>query len=429
MQPPVDASLFPHHQCEHLAAMDEACCAGEGGQDQRSEAVDELPDKYFLDRPELEWLRPERVAARRAFFGINEGSAALAFLESCEFISLGTNYQVAGALQAFGVKRLTYPFDWVQSPLSGIIHLLKTDFEDFLTCTELRNGSDVGEKITYTRARWGGSFWHHDVESTEVRDAFNRSIKRFLAKTDEVPTSKPRVFVRLVSSTIELELTMQLHQVLKEQLPACRIYLLMIADFQQVEETIVLPDADVLLYRVHEHIFLETKAFSRSACCENYARALGCAIGLWCRCPRFAESNAVVAKEANLSQAIARFDQMDSGDPGSTGYWPRRFRGQRMNLQLPQKMSGLFGSSEQFTLPNDVSKGNLLAFNAFGLQGIHIKLTDDAVAGQNIRLNRAANGNITAFLLTVATVAASSAVLAAVDGSVCADVPVPEQQS
>jgi len=282
----------------------------------------------------------------------------------------------------------------------------------------------VGEKIAYTRARWGGSFWHHDVESAQVRDIFDRRISRLLGMTPEVPASKPRVFVRLVSSTVELDLTMQLHQLLKEQLPASRIYLLMMADFQQIEETIILPDADVLLYRVHEHIFTASKNFTRSACCENYARALTRAVGIWCGSRCVDGSDGKVSTEASLSQAIARFNQMDSGDPGSEVYCPRRFRGQRIKLDRPLRMPALFTSTEEeFAFPHDVSKGSIAQFNAFGIPGIQIELTDDAVAGQSIVLSQATDGTITAALLISAAVptAAASVAIPAVDGTTFLD--------
>lgn len=361
----------------------------------------------FFSGTTLDWLQPSAVQERRAGLNMLPGSLAAEFADSCEFISLGCNCQISRGLQALGVKRWTYPFDWLQSSMSGLIHLFKTDFEDFLTCTSTKAANQVGEKCTYNRARWGGSFWHHDVEDLSVRDAFERRIQRLLGMLPDVPASKARVFVRTASSTLELDQTLQLYETLKDALPECRIYLLMIVDLQETEELVALECSvgmDVLFFRAHEHIFATYDGFDRKQVAENYARAVACAISVWMSgiCP------ASVPVEPSLAQVSARCDQMDSGDPGSEGFWPRRFRGQRFagrRVSMPR----LFQAKQaDFIIPQGSGEGKLLLMNAFGIEGIQTKVPAGGIAGQMIRL-KLAEGCITVGLITTMTPAVTYA--------------------
>jgi len=346
------------------------------------------------------------------------GSPAAVFADSCEFISLGCTCQISRALQALGVKRWTYPFDWVQSPMNGVIHLFKTDFEDFLTCTTHKDASHINEKAIYSRARWGGSFWHHDIEDPAVCDAFERRIQRLLGLLQDVPASKPRAFVRTVSSTFELDQTLQLYEALKEALPECRIYLLLIVDLQEAEELIGLESAvglDVLFFRVHEHVFANAQSFDRKQVAENYARGVACAVHVWAAGAR----PPTMPVEPSLRHLSARCDQMDAGDPGSEGFWPRKFRGQRFSAKRVN-MPRLFQQKQaDFFIPEGVCEGKLLTMNAFGIEGIQTPVPAGGVAGQMIRL-KLAEGIITAGLLTTATVTMA---MAPPPGALSSDAP------
>lgn len=361
----------------------------------------------FLNGGTLDWLQPVAVQERRAGLNMLPGSLAAEFAEKCEFISLGCTCQISRGLQALGVKRWTYPFDWVQSPLSGVIHLFRTDFEDFLTCTLTKDAAHIGEKMTYTRARWGGSFWHHDVEDLATRDAFERRIHRLLGMRPEVPASQARVFVRTASSTLELDQTLQLYDALKDALPDCRLYLLMIVDLQDTEGLIALEcraGLDVLFFRAHERVFAEEGSFDRKQVAENYARGVACAISVWASGAR----SASLPMEPSLAQVSARCDQMDSGDPGSEGFWPRRFRGQRFTTRRVSVPKLFQEKQADFIIPQGSGEGRILTMNAFGIEGIQTQVPAGGVAGQVIRL-KMAEGCITAGLLTTVTVAAAMA--------------------
>merc|ERR1712110_880361 len=97
------------------------------------------------------------------------------FVNECEFVSLGCFCATARALQALGLKRWAYPFDWLRSSLEGVVHCIETQFEDFLTFQDCQN---VGAYHVFTGARWGGSFWHHNLEAPGTKEDFTRRIRR-----------------------------------------------------------------------------------------------------------------------------------------------------------------------------------------------------------------------------------------------------------
>jgi len=175
------------------------------------------------------WLEPEIVQSRRASMGLDMPRVS-EFASKCEFISLGNFCGIAQALQAIDVKQRAYPFDWVRSPVDGIIHCFESNFEDFLTFSMVRD--DEASKLqVFTGSRWGGAFWHHNPLDPKTKADCIRRIERMLALGD-VPASKPRFFVRAVNSTSELRSTMKLKETLQRALPNTTIYLLVLIDFQ-----------------------------------------------------------------------------------------------------------------------------------------------------------------------------------------------------
>lgn len=358
----------------------------------------EKPIDAWIEASDQVWLEEAECSARRVRLGMGPGTREATFASSCEFISLGCTCQITRTLQALDLKRFTYPFDWLQSPLSGIIHLFETGFEDFLSCTVLKDTSHTtGEKVGYFRSRWGGSFWHHNVECPKVQEAFARRIRRLLGTETQIDSSMPRVFVRAVASTIELDLTLRLHETLKQALPSSRIYLLMIVELQDDNEAITLSGkggADVCLYRVDGHLYVDDgKNFSKQAHTEGFASAVACAISIW--------SGGATTSVSSLEQACARVDQMDTGDPGSEHFWPRRFRGQRLTIRRTPRVPRLFHQADEVAdmeVPDDAEANDVFKMHAFGLGGIHVRIPPGA-AGQTIRLHRA-NGALSAKLLS-----------------------------
>jgi len=309
------------------------------------------------------FLAPAHVQRRRSalgFGGSKSCSKLLAeFEEGTEFIGLGCSCVTSYGLQALGFKKRTYPLDWLRSPMDGLIHLLETDFEDFLTFTEVKASTVPGEKATYSSTRWGGSFWHHDVTDKGVATAFHRRIERLLGLTDEVDSAMRRVFVRAVNSTRELDMAQRLHETLCQLLPGCQILLLLLVDLQ-IEEgllrTAALGDS-VLVYRIRDDIFAEdyTK-WTMDGSVENYARGISRAVAHWAGVTDKTE----VKMFDGFAQLNGSCDQMDGGCTASTTFWPRRFLGQKLQLRkskmLPKLLRDPVGIKEQpFGLPSSPS--------------------------------------------------------------------------
>lgn len=287
------------------------------------------------------WLEPSMCQARRQSLDLNDSKKA-AFMENCEFVSLGNFCGVARALQALDAKNKAYPFDWVRSPVEGVIRSLETDFEDFLTFSMEKD--DPASKLkVFTESRWGGSFWHHNPCDPKTKDDFTRRIERLLGVGDIGP-SKTRVFVRAVNSTNELEATTQLHRALQRALPEARVYLLVLIDFQLEAGPLRLAgdrdtSRDLLFYRIHERAFA-TLPWSMERVCDAYAEAIAFAVGAWCG--REGSDDAVALQTgtvASLKELNALCDQFHGGSPGSDGFWPRRFQGQQITLAARKRPS------------------------------------------------------------------------------------------
>eukprot|EP00971_Amphidinium_carterae_P246041 4886788-Amphidinium_carterae.1 len=105
-------------------------------------------------------------------------------------------------MQSLGLKKYSYPFDWVRSPAFGIIHCLETNFADFLTFTVSQEAGVAGH--LFSKSHWGGSFWHHNPEDPKTCQDFTRRAER-LYGLGEVPPQQPRFFAWAINSTNELD--------------------------------------------------------------------------------------------------------------------------------------------------------------------------------------------------------------------------------
>jgi len=288
------------------------------------------------------WLSEESQRTRRAALNL-EGPGVSAFIEENEFVSLGAFCGVARALQAIGIKKVAYPFDWVRCPADGVIHCFDNRFEDFLTYTQSSHKQGVGQVFSVTR--WGGSFWHHDPEKPGTADDFTRRAERLLGLL-EVPASKARVFVRAVNSTCELEDVPRLYEALQRAFPqASRVRLLVLVDLQKCQGPRRLAEScahsrDLLFYFLHEDLFAgldgqplppgkATWSMQRHA--EAYAEAVAYACGYWS-----GTGPAPVETAADVRALSASCQQMDAGSPACDMFLPRRIKGPRLSVrQLP----------------------------------------------------------------------------------------------
>jgi len=264
------------------------------------------------------WATPERQRQRQTTLGLDH-PLAVSFTQACEFVSLGGYCGVAFSLQALGLKRFSYPFDWVRSPVSGVIRCLENNFEDFLTYDVF--SEEAGLQV-FGASQWGGSFWHHDPRDEKVRLEFRRRVDRLLGRRDEVPALKHRVFVRIANSTTEIASTMRLFEALGRALPNTKIYLLVLVDMQQEVGLVCLPQfKEVLFCRVHKNLFADTDAHfaeQMRANTEAYSEAVAHALCHW------AGANSVRPVATESVEAFAReCVQYDGGDPAVALYTPR----------------------------------------------------------------------------------------------------------
>jgi len=307
------------------------------------------------------------VVERRARLGLDEPALAM-FLEGIEFISLGNFCGIARALQALGLKKRSYPFDWVRSPLDGIIHCLETDFEDFLTFTTVRTDEAYGLKI-FQGSHWGGSFWHHDPLAPKVKADMVRRMERFLGFA-EVPASKPRVFVRCVNTTRELGAVPQLLKQLTALFPKADVRLLVIVDFQvncgfiiQLEEEGFTADR-LLFYTVSEQVFLQLP-WCMQQVAEAYAEGVAHAARFWSsndlQSPRMLQAPAPPRIAADVAELRASINEFDGGNPATESFWPRRLQGQQITLRGNKpRMPGLLPQQPQPQQPQQATQQQLL---------------------------------------------------------------------
>jgi len=267
------------------------------------------------------WLAPERRKMRRMALGLCEPSTA-SLVDQCEFISLGCYCAVSRSLQALGLKKLSYPFDWTRSSMAGVIDLVQDEFEDFFEYSLEEDKGPLGRVFGDTS--WDGSFWHHDIHSAKVRADFTRRIDRFLGLR-EVPDTQARVFVRAVNSTSELSDTLRLRKALRRALPKAFCYLLILIDFQPVSGPLRLTGSaghDTLFYRIHESLYAQNGAhWSMEKQSEAYAEAIAFATRVWAGRP---DAVSRVEEVHNLSLLKSSLMPFEGGKTGSELFFPRR---------------------------------------------------------------------------------------------------------
>lgn len=298
------------------------------------------------------WLQPVMQTMRRAALGLINGRAS-AFCDGCDHISLGSYCAVARALQAMGLKKHSYPFDWTRSPLDGIIRLFETDFAGFLSFALDEDRAELGH--LKGNAPWGGSFWHHDVSQPQVRHDFRRRINRLLGD-DEVPMLRPRVFVRAVNSTSEVALTIRLHEALRRTFPGGRVYVLMLIDCQPSSGLLRLTDStlDNVLFCMlrNEKLFEDNgKCWTMERQCECYAEAIALATRYW---GGKADASSEIREVASLQQLSSLVMPFEGGKAGSELFFPRRATG----LQLPQDLPPSRGMELTQSMKNAASRSS-----------------------------------------------------------------------
>jgi len=378
-------------------------------------------DEQLLDGSNEPWLSKEATQARRASLGMSDPYTA-AFVDRCEFVGLGNFCAVSRALQCINVKKKAYPFDWVRSPVEGVLQCFENEFEDFLTFTHTRDDEASKMKV-YTNTRWGGSFWHHDPMEQKAKADFKRRIERLFGIGD-IPASQPRFFVRAANSTAELRSTLLLYEALQRALPQATIYLLIIVDFQMAKGPArIASDAysRILFYRLHESLFT-TQPWSMQRVSEAYAEAVAFAAHFFARGLDAAASVSAVSGIAELESVC---DQFHGGNCASDGFWPLRFQGQQICLRrshprmpgllTPAPSSGFLPAAAapasmdqmaELRIPVGIAAGDIVDVVAFGGK-VRLQVPFGAFPGQLMQL-RFLQGVVTTVVVAAALTAATT---------------------
>lgn len=301
--------------------------------------------------------------ARRASLGLTSQNT-MCFVDKCEFISLGCFCAVSNALQLLGMKRHSYPFDWVRSSLEGLMHCLDMEFEDFLTYSMCWA---TDQYVVFGGTRWGGSFWHHNLEAPITKHDMLRRVDRFYGR-ESVPAAQPRVFVRSVNSSREVQSASRLLDALRNALPGTEVFLLLILDAQNREGLMAISGKDavgLLFYGItemetHYNISQGVQWFS-----ETYARAIAAAIKHWSG----EGSIEGLRMFANLKELSGACVQFDGGDPGRELFTPRKFFGQYLTADRDMANHKILFAqvqSRNFVVPEHYDVKSPYQVEAFG---------------------------------------------------------------
>jgi len=283
-----------------------------------------------LDNPQDADLEVNRMMlqTRRVELGIATEVCAR-FIDACEFVSLGCFCAVSNAMNLLGVKRNSYPFDWVRSSLEGIVHCLDMEFEDFLTYSTYNLS---GNYVVFGGTRWGGSFWHHNVETPLTRQDMVRRVDRFYGR-GSVAAKAPRVFARVANSSREILAAGRLREALQQALPEAEVYLLLIVDMQEAGGLMAVDGErgrNLLFFGLTEGETLASMQPGGEASfrltSENYARGVAAGVRCWSGETR-AEEVRVFSSLRELSASCVHFD---GGDASRELFTPKKFYGQAM---------------------------------------------------------------------------------------------------
>lgn len=272
------------------------------------------------NKANLPWLEADVVEQRCRKFGLDH-DRALSFTRKCEFVSLGCFCGVTRALQCLGLKRFSYPFDWVRSDVPSTIRCFEDEFESFCTSDYIGHSPSPGV-LCHGDAKWGGSFWHHDPEKLKVKSDFQRRIER-LKGNSEVPPDKARVFCVALNALSDLAFIPTLRTHLEELLPRADVYLVVFIDNQPaVGPVLVETDDDrTFFYWVYQDMFEDNgKVWSEQKHAEAYADGLASAIRLWAG----TESIDCVPEVESYAYLYERCSNFNGGNPARSLYWPVR---------------------------------------------------------------------------------------------------------
>jgi hypothetical protein len=306
-----------------------------------------------------EFLKPEVVQARREALGYNEPAIA-DFTDDCEFLSLGCFCGVAQALRSVDLHKHSYPLDWVRSDVSGVIHCLDYDFEDFFdysyTFKDERSGFHV-----HADTPWGGSFWHHDPNDAKTRSDFDRRIQRFQGLLPEVPKRKTRVFCIALNALSDLELIPSLRAKLEWRFPKAEIYLIVFIDNQPRARIYHVEDDEHTAFVLTPSDIFENNGakWTEPAQAQMYAAGIVTVLRFW------AGVNNSIREISDIDELLRVCAPFECPSPGAEMFWPFRTSGRPDPLRRRGK-----GDDAGSVYSSDVSTNDSESmFSALGANG------------------------------------------------------------
>lgn len=275
------------------------------------------------------------VMQRRIAMGLLEPEV-LTFANACEFVSLGCFCGATRALQCLDLKQRTYPFDWVRSDVAGVLHCLRSGFQDFASSSFSQEHFAGVDNKFYGGTTWGGSFWHHNPHDPVTKANFERRFARLRSLDGDEAGCKTCVFLIALNSSNDLLLIPELRIALQDMLPGARILLLVFIDNQDVQGPLRLAgDAghDTIFYRTNERIFANNgQLWTEQGHAELYAEGVATALHAWAGTCGGTQAIREVSDIACLhSQCIA----FHGGDPSRALYWPGRLQSTHMVRPAP----------------------------------------------------------------------------------------------
>ncbi|BAE74040.1 hypothetical protein SGGMMB4_01773 [Sodalis glossinidius str. 'morsitans'] len=142
-------------------------------------------------------LKDEKTQLQNNQLHINFGSKKINGLPISHVVSLGSHCLTASILKKYGLKKASFPFDWIFSSPEVVIDCLNDEFELFLdkrqhkfvTGNRVNGSSEPGATHIYFQEHYGTKefFTHRDTTIEENYNYYSRAVSRFkeLLKSDE----------------------------------------------------------------------------------------------------------------------------------------------------------------------------------------------------------------------------------------------------
>lgn len=122
-------------------------------------------------------------------------------------VSLGFFCSVSLELEKIGVRKASYPFDWViSSNFELVCRLIKNKFDSFMEYENLSQEYKVNPNY-YFDEKYQIHFYHDFTSDTSLEMQYEREFNKYKRRIDRFfnDIQNPTLFIRYVSSSSEIE--------------------------------------------------------------------------------------------------------------------------------------------------------------------------------------------------------------------------------